>query len=493
MLFLEIMKIKVNNLVVDLDGSLIKNDLLIDAILLFIFKNPLNIFRIIKFLFKGKSNLKYKLAQEINIDPQYLPYNENVLEIIKKEREGGKKIILATASNEKYADQISRYLGLFDGVFASDEKTNLRSKNKADKLVSKFGEGGFDYIGDSKDDLNVWKKSNISYIVKSKCGKILKKLKKLHRVKNVAKSSKIQIIEKHSKKSCLRIWLKQIRIHQWSKNLLVFVPLLASHSFFDFESMKYSILAFILFSLCASSVYILNDLVDMQSDRAHKTKKNRPIASGNISVCSALLSCVILLIISLIVPYYLMPIWFFISLISYYVLTLSYSLVLKKLEIFDVIILASLYTMRIIAGAFAISVNLTFWILSFSMFIFLSLALVKRHSEIFDCRKSGKEDSISGRGYCTNDLEMISSLGAAAGYLSVMILALYVQDPNTIELYSKPRIIWFACPVFLFWISRIWMLTHRGKIHEDPVFFAIKDKVSWVVVAILAVIFCYAT
>ncbi len=483
---------KANYLVVDLDGSLIKNDLLVDSALFFIFQNPLNIFRILLYLLKGKANLKHQLAQKVDIDADYLPYNQEVLKIIEEKKASGAKIILATASNIKYAQKINEFLGLFDDILASSELVNLKSKNKADKLVEKFGEGNFDYIGNSKDDLAVWSKSDCSYIV-SKSSRLISKVKKIYKKCSKSPELKVKIVKSDIKKSYLRIWLKQIRIHQWSKNLLVFVPLLASHNIYDNNLIHYSVLGFIFFSLCASSVYILNDLVDLESDRMHKNKKRRPLASGNISVFSALVSCVLLLVVALFGSYQLMPLWFFISIISYYILTLSYSLALKKLEIFDVIILAGLYTLRIIAGAFAISVTLTFWILSFSMFIFLSLALVKRHCEIYDHRKSGNKKTISGRGYYASDLEMISSLGAAAGYLSVMILALYIQDPSTIGLYDRPRIIWFACPVFLFWISRIWMLAHRGQIHEDPVFFAIKDKISWVVVSMLAVIFWYAS
>ena len=479
-------------LIVDLDGSLIRNDLLIDSLLFFIFKRPLNIFKALGYLLKGKANLKYQLAKKVEIDVKSLPYNEQALKVIKKVKSDGRKVILATASNEKYALQISNHLGIFDDVLASNEYVNLRSKNKADKLVEEFGENGFDYIGNSQDDLAVWSESSLSYIVEPGFY-LLRKLKKIHKAKGKSKASKIEIIKEVGKKSTLRIWLKQIRIHQWSKNLLIFIPLLASHNIADLDSIYNSVLGFILFSLCASSVYMLNDLVDLQNDRKHKSKKNRPVACAKISIFSAAFSCLALLATSCIGAYLLMPLWFFISIISYYILTLSYSLVLKKLEVFDVIMLASLYTIRIIAGAFAISTALTFWILSFSMFIFLSLAFVKRHCEIFDHRKSGSSEAISGRGYYSSDLEIISSLGCASGYLSVMILALYIQDPSTIELYSRPRIIWFACPLFLFWISRIWVLAHRGKIHDDPVFFAIKDKISWVVVTFLTATFWYAS
>lgn len=480
-------KKKINPLIIDLDGTLINSDLLFESTLSFIIKNPINAFKVVKYLFSGKANLKYKIAQNIKINPKYLPYNTKVIDLIKKEKAKSRKIILATASNYKYARQISDYLKLFDDVFASDKNTNFSKNRKADKLAKNFSENNFDYAGNSNDDLPIWSKCNIAYIVKPSIF-LMRKLKRIYKEKN---SNRIKTIENN--RNYFNSWFKQLRIHQWSKNLLIFIPLVASHNIGNLNLIYQSLLAFTLFSLCASSVYILNDLVDIENDRAHKTKRNRPIASGILSIPLVALAGILLIAVSFTGAIFLLPSWFFVSLISYYLLTFSYSFFLKKLEVFDVIILASLYTIRIISGAFAISSNLTFWILAFSMFIFLSLALVKRYSEIYEQKKAGDKNFIPGRGYCPEDLGIISSLGVASGYLSVLILALYIQDPNTIELYNKPRVIWFACPLFLFWISRIWILTHRGKIHEDPVFFAITDRVSWVVITLLAIIFWYAS
>lgn len=249
---------------------------------------------------------------------------------------------------------------------------------------------------------------------------------------------------------------------------------------------------FLLFSLCSSSVYILNDLLDIEDDRHHRIKRNRPFASGDLSINAGIFAFILLLLISFISSWLLMPWRFTMVLGIYYVLTLMYSFILKKLIVSDILILSSFYTTRILAGASALDLLPTFWMLVFSMFIFLSLALVKRYSELRDARTNGRESLTKGRGYYPSDLEIISSLGAAAGYLSVMVLALYIQDAETVSLYQNPKIIWLACPVLLFWITRVWLLAHRGEVNEDPVVFALTDKVSLLTGVIFGLIFIVA-
>jgi 4-hydroxybenzoate polyprenyltransferase len=287
--------------------------------------------------------------------------------------------------------------------------------------------------------------------------------------------------------------LKALRLHQWLKNILLFVPLLAAHQVGSFSLIGIGLLAFLFFGLCASSVYLLNDLVDLEDDRHHITKKHRQFAAGNITISSGLLAIILLLFLTFSGSLICLPCKFVMALLVYYFMTVSYSLFFKRIMMLDVVILASLYTIRIIAGTFAFNMQLTFWMLGFSMFIFTSLALVKRYAELKQLMSNNRWQKTHGRGYFANDLDIIGSLGAASGYLSVLVLALYIQDSATISLYRKPQLIWFACPLLLFWISRTWLLTHRGLMHEDPVIYAIKDRISLITGGIFLMIFWLAT
>jgi 4-hydroxybenzoate polyprenyltransferase len=279
--------------------------------------------------------------------------------------------------------------------------------------------------------------------------------------------------------SSLMALLKAMRLHQWMKNLLVFVPLMAAHQYADAARDGLALLAFVAFSLTASSVYLLNDLVDVQDDRHHARKRHRPFASGALSLVTGWLVWPLLLGASAVLSLACMPLMFSLSLGVYFVLTVAYSLYLKQLAVLDVLTLAALYTLRIMAGAAAIDVPLSFWLLLFSMFIFLSLALIKRYSELKVARDAGKTGALRGRGYEPDDLELVSSLGGSSGFIAVLVLALYIQDGQAAHLYAHPQLIWLVCPVLLFWISRAWLIAHRGQMHDDPIVFALKDKVSW--------------
>lgn len=290
----------------------------------------------------------------------------------------------------------------------------------------------------------------------------------------------------------LRDWRRAMRLHQWLKNALIFVPLLASHRFTQFDLMRDGVFAFFCFGLCASSVYILNDLLDLCDDRHHKSKCNRPFASGRLSIKTGLIAVPTLLLAAFGAALLLLPWQFSAVMAAYYGLTLAYSLQLKRLMAVDVIVLAMLYTSRIIAGVAAFNLTLTFWILAFSMFIFLSLAMVKRYAELRDARVREVTTMARGRGYYPGDLDMIASLGASSGYLAVMVLALYIQDAKTTALYVTPHVIWLACPLLLFWVTRVWMLTHRGQMNEDPVVFAIRDRTSQLIGAVFLLMFWIA-
>ncbi|MFZ1985361.1 MAG: UbiA family prenyltransferase [Desulfatitalea sp.] len=458
-------------LVIDLDGTLLDSDLLIESTLAYVHAEPAHLLHPLGWLAKcGKAYLKERLANTIQIDVTRLPYNPEVVAFIKNERAKGRPIILATASHKIYAEQVATHLRLFDRVLATDGNINLSVRNKRNRLVEEFGEGGFDYVGNSHDDLPVWQAARRAYLVNPRFGLTPK-------AKAQGNVERIFLTPTHT----IKIWAKTLRLHQWLKNLLLFVPLFTSHQIGQIGLLPKGIGAFFLFGLCASSAYLLNDLLDLANDRNHPIKRLRPLAAGLLPLKAGLLAFPVLLATALASALWLMPLPFTAALGIYYILTIAYSTFFKRLIVADVIILALLYTLRIIAGTFAFGLPLTYWMLAFSMFIFLSLALVKRYTELREARQNGQSGKSSGRGYYPDDLSMVASLGAAAGYLAVMVLALYIEDQLPLTFYSSPRILSLACPLLLYWISRVWLLTHRGQMHDDPVVFAIEDRASWIV------------
>jgi 4-hydroxybenzoate polyprenyltransferase len=427
-------------------------------------------------------NLKAKLAAEVTLDVTTLPYDQQVISFLQQEKANGRRLVLATASHQDYAEAIAAHLGLFDRVLATHGTTNLSASTKRNVLVEEYGEKGFDYIGNSKDDLKVWASAHRAYLVNPEIG-VEAAAEKLGNVEQIMRTPS----------NAWRAWMKQLRLHQWAKNALIYVPLLAAHQIGNVELLFNGLMAFLMFGLCASSVYLLNDLLDLEDDRQHSKKRFRPLASGDVPIKSALIVFPVLLLAAFAGSAFLLPWKFTLALAAYYALTLAYSLVLKRIMTVDVITLAMLYTVRIVAGTFAFNVVLTFWMLAFSMFLFLSLALVKRYAELRESRSKGQTEITRGRGYFPDDLEMISSLGAASGYLAVMVLALYIQDQNTLALYRHPQVIWLACPLLLYWITRTWMIAHRGWMHEDPVVFAMKDRISLLLGVLFAAVFWSAT
>jgi 4-hydroxybenzoate polyprenyltransferase len=468
-------------LVVDLDGTLLRSDLLLETTMAFVRSHPLQLFKLFGWLIHGKAALKQGLALATQLDVTVLPYDPAVIELIETERAGGRMIILATAAHDSLARRIAEHLQLFDLVWASDAERNLSADNKRDVLVAHYGEGGFDYMGNSRDDLSVWQASRKAIVVNPEAGV---------QSRAQAQGNVEQVIE--SNRASLKDWRKALRLHQWMKNALIFVPLLAAHQLNQPLQVLNGLLAFLFFGLCASSVYILNDLLDLTDDRHHQSKRNRPFACGRLSIRSGLVLVPLLLLGAFGGAALLLPWQFCAVLGAYYLLTLAYSLSLKRQMTLDVIVLAALYTSRILAGAAAFNLPLTFWILAFSMFMFLSLALVKRYAELREARLKDLKDKTRGRGYYPADLDMIASLGATSGHLAVMVLALYIHEGTTVALYSHPHVIWLACPLLLFWITRVWMLTHRGQMNDDPVVFAIRDRVSQLIGALFALVFWIA-
>ena len=279
--------------------------------------------------------------------------------------------------------------------------------------------------------------------------------------------------------------LRAMRPHQWVKNILIFAPLILSFQFLNFESIIQVVLAFFAFSLTASGLYIVNDLLDVEADRVHPTKRKRPFASGRLSKTWGVSQSIIILVLAFGIASYL-NIQFLVALLIYAILSASYSFKLKQVVLLDVSLLAVLYTLRIIAGTFAVSLELSYWLIVFSIFIFTSLAMVKRVSELYNLKLQGKEE-VGGRGYTVQDHEIMSALGAASGFVSVLVLALYIHDPLTVERYNHPEWLWMIVPSILYWIGRVWIIAHRGQMNEDPVVFAVRDKISYLILLFIAV------
>lgn len=469
-------------LVVDLDGTLIKTDLLLETANQFLTRQPLHIFRLCRWLILSKSHLKAQLAESTTIDAASLPYNEPLLAWLRQQKSQGRCLILATASHQLLAEQIAEHLGIFDQVLATQGETNLKSQHKRDLLVSRYPNHGFDYVGNDWADIVIWESAAGAYLV-SHSHSLIAKARSLGNLTQTFESGR---------SAQLTAFFTALRPHQWLKNLLIFVPLLAAHRYGSATSLVNALLAFVVFGLAASSVYLLNDLIDVADDRQHPRKRQRPFAAGNLSLLHGWLAWPLLLALAFAIASRTLPAGFVAALGVYFVLTAAYSLCLKHCALIDVLTLAALYSLRILAGAAAIAVQVTFWLLAFSMFMFLSLAFIKRFTELKSARDACHRGQLQGRDYYPEDLELVSSLGAGAGYLAVLVLALYIEDPHTAELYHTPKLIWLACPLLLYWICRAWLMAHRGLMHDDPIVFALKDRPSWMIGVLFAAVFILA-
>ncbi len=429
---------------------------------------------------RGKAYLKTKLSERTTLNFASLPYNLELIDWLKEQKALGYQLILCTASNVKVANAIAAHLNLFDEIIASDEQSNLAGKHKRDALIKRFGDHGFIYVGNSKADLEVWQSAAQAVVVNANQN-LIKKATQLTEVTKIFPSAPITIDS----------WRRVLRVHQYLKNLLLFLPLLAAHQVMQLQSLKILLLAFVSFSLCASAVYITNDLMDLENDRQHPRKRKRPFAAGVVPIEYGVILAPIILIISFLLALFIGS-HFYGWLLAYFLITVAYSLRLKRYLLIDCLTLATLYTLRIIAGATAIAISLSFWLLAFSIFIFLSLAFIKRYAELEVQIHQGNEKS-HGRAYQVNDAPLIQTLGIASGYASVLLLALYLNSETVISLYATPEIIWLAVPLMLFWVSWMWMKAHRGEMHDDPIVFAIKDKTSLAIVLLLAITFTVAS
>jgi len=459
-------------LCVDLDGTLARTDFLFESFFILLRIDPWVLLRLPIWLLKGKAYLKAKIASRVDMVGTHYPINETVADYIREQRPR-RQTVLVTGSHQSIAEAVAEKTGLFDVVQGSDEQRNLTSTRKRAWLEERYGKDGFDYIGNDNDDLNVWPAARNALVVS--------------RPNGIAQRAGIEFSKVFELPAIhWRDIASLLRVHQWSKNALIMVPFFLDHRFGDMAALMSILLAFLAMSLLASMTYIFNDLLDLQADRLNRTKAKRSLPSGRIPIAWGLAAMVILASLVMVVMIFL-PMGFNLALLAYLVLTVTYSMVLKQRAIIDVGMIAALHTLRVIAGTLAIQAEWSFWLLAFSMFIFFSLAMAKRVAELLNLEASGRKSTV-GRAYQVSDLPVLMASGVSTGYLSVLIVALYINSDKVLTNYAVPEILWFVCPVLMYWVGRLWMITARGLMHEDPIVFALRDRVSRLTVGVLAVL-----
>jgi 4-hydroxybenzoate polyprenyltransferase/phosphoserine phosphatase len=467
-------------LVVDLDGTLIRTDMLHESALHLLRVQALSIFRLPLWALRGKAFLKAEIASRVSLDCAHLPYSDELLEWLRDQHAAGRALVLCTASDQSIARAVAQHLGLFGDVMASDGITNLAGPAKANALVARFGERGFDYVGNAQADLAVWQHARRAVVVSASA--------------DLAQQAASRCAVEREFNS--RLWAASdvsgmLRVHQWLKNLLLFVPMVAAHRFNDESSWISVVLAFIAFSFTAAAVYITNDLFDLDSDRQHPRKRLRPFASGRVAVWAGCLLAPVLMAVGALMGSHVGG-QFFWWLMAYVALTTAYTWGIKRMLLLDCLALAMLYTLRVVAGGAAASVPVSFWMLAFSVFLFLSLAFVKRYAEL-RLQESLGVPRAPGRNYQAADASLIQTMGIASGYAAVLVLALYLNSEAVLKLYKSPVVMWAAVPVLLFWVSWMWMQAHRGQMHDDPLVFALSDRTSLMVGAVFAAVLAIGT
>ena len=490
-------------LCVDLDGTLVKSDTLVDSVLVMARQRPAALLRLPGWLAKGKAAFKQQVAAIVALNVEFLPYNQPLLQYLREQHGAGRAIYLATASVRALAERVASYLGIFAGGLASDGETNLAGGNKLAAFRDHFP-AGFCYIGNALPDAEVLAECTAPMVANADRA-LLRRMRRGGTKAARAFDDRAPLV---------RSWLRAVRLHQWAKNTLIFVPLLLAHQW-TMATIGGAVVAFVSFGLCASATYILNDLLDLETDRRHPRKRRRPFASGDLSALAGVSAVVLMLtaaaalavalpeIVAALAGYDALekPYSFLGWLGLYAVTTLTYSIYLKRRVLLDVFVLSGLYTVRILAGWGATGIEVSAWLAGFSVFFFLSLAYVKRFSELEGLRArgdlgggvgSGSNASLSGRGYAVGDLEQLRALGTGAAYASVVVLTLYISNSGAGALYRHPVRLWMTVPVLLLWLSHVWMLASRGEMHDDPVVYAITDKRSLLLGVLMAVVVWFA-
>ena len=465
-------------LFVDLDGTLLKTDTLFEAMLLLLKKNIFHCLSLLLWLTKGRAHLKYQLFNRIDLPVAALPVNTEFLKYLQTQKKKNRELILISASSQKAVDQVKNHMKIFDAAFGSDANTNLKGQAKLEKIKTLTDGKSFAYAGNSRDDMVIWNEASQAVIVNCEI--------------TAANSEKFEnALSFDPPEPTLRQLLRSVRPHQWIKNLLVFIPLVLSHQLLDTGLISILFVTFISFSLCASSVYLMNDLFDLAHDRNHLTKFNRPFASGNLSIVTGLIAGPCLFLLGAITAFYL-PFNFLIIFFTYGLINFAYSFYLKKIFMLDVVVLAFLYTLRIIAGAESIELQPTSWLLGFSFSLFLGLAMVKRVAELFNVISAGNK-KIEGRAYNKDHMSFLSVTGILSTAIAVGIFAFYITDPKTTELYAAPLVLWAIFPLLSYLLFRIWKNALEGEMSEDPVLFALTDHIGQILVVVCGVILWFAS
>jgi len=452
-------------LVVDLDGTLLRTDLLLESALCLIKQKPWRALLMPLWFVRGRAYLKRRIFQSIRIDVSLLPLHEELLAWLRQEKVRGRRLVLATASDYDQARSLVEPLGLFDAVLGSDGQRNLKGRQKLKTIVEVCGEK-FDYIGNSSADLEIWKGCREAVLVNAP-----------KRVEHSARRAANVTQVFPPPFAGLRNALRAMRCYQWVKNLLVFVPAITSHMIFDSAIAGTALLAFFSFGFCASATYIVNDLLDLEEDRRHDSKKQRPFASGQMSLGSGILLALACLSAGAVIAAIISQA-FLTALATYVVLTSLYSLFLKRLLVVDVLTLASLYTLRVVAGSLATGIVLSLWLLSFAFFLFLSLAFSKRAAELIQ-HPQDNQQALPGRGYITTDLDAVSTAGLCSGFLASLILALYINSDSVQLLYRRPAILWGLQPILVYYVTRLWLICRRGELTEDPIQYTAKEPSTY--------------
>lgn len=464
-------------LVVDLDHSLIQTDLLHEGLVRLLRDRPLSALALPFKALQGRSRLKAWVVSQMatELDAESLPYNKSVLDKIREYQKHGCEVILASASHQNWVSKVAEYVGI-SRALGSDETVNLKGLNKLRKIKETLGNQQFAYIGDSMADIPIWRESQLAILV-SPSGPL----------KEIAKSfSRVEFIE--GQQSSIRIWLKQLRVHQWVKNLLVFLPALAGHKIFDFILFGKGLVAFAAFSLVASSIYILNDAFDVDSDRKNPSKKLRPIASGSVGILNAVGIGFCLMFLGLLTAsFYSWP--FTGSLMVYVLANWLYSGKWKKLIVLDILCLGFFYAIRVFAGSQITEVPVSHWMMTFCLFFFMGLAFVKRYAEVLLLEH---KTVFSGRGYRFEDAPVILALGAGSSFTSALVLASYLNSDKVLELYIEPTFLLALPPLLIFWLCRVWILAGRRELDQDPVAFALRDRMSLLAVIMSGLIILLA-
>ena len=452
-------------LCVDLDGTLVKTDTLVDALLVMVRTHSRDLLRVPGWVAQGKATFKREVTKRVSLDVAHLPYNKPLLAYLEQQRGLGRSLYLATGADATLARRVAAHLGIFSDVLASDGVTNLTGHNKLNAFTERFGEGGFDYIGNARPDLPLLAHAHAAMVANPD-----------RSLRQAVRSGRFKVSERFLDRAPLAASLRRaLRVHQWAKNVLIFVPLLLAHALHTGEVLR-AVAAFFSFSLCASGTYILNDLLDIEADRRHPRKRKRPFASGDLQGKTGVFLALLLLAGGFALCVFV-PRMFLVWLVAYLVVTLSYSFYFKRQVLIDVVLLSGLYTLRLLAGAAADTVPISPWMAAFSIFLFLSLAIVKRFAELQNIRAAGQMPS-NGRGYLLSDIEQMRAFGTSSAYAAVVVFSLYINGLGTAGLYPHPQRLWLIAPIMILWISRVWLLASRGELDEDPVIFALTDRMS---------------